>query len=321
MDNKIEKKVVTKDNIEDPFHISNNGFNTTSSSFYESRPHISIHVYHNTPQTNMWYKYNDIPLPIEHNDRLYRLDNNVGVYIIESINFYDTQLTKLPLIVNYMLSHYKGDVKIKDTLIDKLTHLLDEDNRFMINEIKTIRIVTFIPYEEIISKDIIYTGNISIYKNESCLFNEKFLNNDKHSDKITLEIEAITKTGIFKIDINSITHTFHTQQDDKTNRIKMTLYKNNIPVEDLVYLDDDTLKYQPVFANKDVKDIVDDIKRKHKNKQLEETMKENLINKLINNKTETLKQLTKLEEIIVKNNSKTDEGIINLLKSLKTFIK
>jgi len=321
MSNKIEKKVVTKDSIEDPFHISNNGFNTTSSSFYESRPHISIHVYHNTPQTSMWYKYNDIPLPIEHNDRFYRLDNDVGVYIIESINFYDTQLTKLPLIVNYMLSHYKGDEKIKDILIDKLTHLLDEDNKFMINEIKTIRIVTFIPYEEIISKDIIYTGNISIYKNESCLFNEKFLNNDKHNDKIVMEIEAITKTGIFKIDIDGVTHTFHTQQDDKTNKIKISIYKNNIPIEDIVYLNEDTVNFQPVLPDKDIKDMVDDIKRKHKNKQLEKTMKESLVNKLINNKTETLKHLTKLEDLISKNINKNDEGLLNLIKSLKAFIK
>ena len=321
MANKIERKVVTKNSVEDPFHISNNGFNTTSSSFYESRPHISIHVYHNTPQTNMWYKYNDIPLPIEHNDRLYRLDNATGVYIIKSINFYDTQLTKLPLIVSYMVSHYKGDEKIKDVLVDKLTHLLDEDNRFIINEIKTIRIVTFIPYEEIISKDILYIGNISIYKNESCLFNEKFLNNNNHSDKIIMEIEAVTKTGILKLELNGMTHTFHTQQSNQTNSIKISIYKNNIPIEDIVYLNEDTVTFQPVLPNKDIKDMVDDMKRAYKNELLEKTMKESLVNKLINNKTETFKYLTKLEDLISKNINKNDEGLLNLIKSLKAFIK
>lgn len=319
MSNNIRKDIVIKGDENDIFKQIGYGVGTFgyNESYKESKPHIKIHAYHNIrikDNSDIWIKYGNIPLPVEHDTDVLGLNADVGVYIIRTFSIYDHYILKASSIINYIERYSKLTDEIKEQLKNKIEAALMSVGNILSGAELSIRVIEFIPIELLYKLDIIKCVDLTIYSSTEVLNNEIYIDKEESTgNQLEIVVEASTTSGIFEFRLNNIPVKINVDKSD-TNNISCMIKKNGILIETLSFNNDDAVVFNPPKTCKEAMDTIMKFRKKN-------DLDNELINKLVNNKIESMKQLTKIEEILAKNNDKDLDNLVNIIKMLKTVIK
>lgn len=318
----IKKTIVIKDDVNDPLssnsYMGYGGMNFTN--YKESKPHVKIHAYHNVMEAtansdkSIWFKYGNIPMPVEHNTDVLDSNFEVGVYIIRTFSIYEHNILKASAIINYIERYSKLTDEVKKELISVIEKAMERINGPLIGAELSIRVISFIPVEMLYRENIIKCTDVTIYSNTDALKNEIYITDIGNSkDILNIEIEATTTSGILEFNLNGILVKTNINKSD-TNNIVANIKKNGIIIETIAFNDKDAILFNPPVITKEMINVLEKFRKKH-------DLDSDILNKLVNNKIESMKQLTKIEEIIAKEETRDVENMINTIKMLKTIIK
>ena len=319
MSNNIRKEIVVKGSEDDIFKQVGYGVGTFgyNESYKESRPHIKIHAYHNIhikDNNDIWIKYGNIPLPVEHDTDILGLNADVGVYIIRTFSIYDHYILKATSIINYIERYSRLTDDIKEKLIKKIEEALMSVGSVLAGAELSIRVIEFIPIEVLYKLDIVKCVDLTVYSSTEVLNNEIYIEKEENvSNKLEITIEAVTTSGIFEFRLNDIPVKVNVEKSE-SNNISCIIKKNGILIESLSFNNDDVVMFNPPKLCKEALDTIMKFRKKN-------DLDNELINKLVNNKIESIKQLTKIEEILAKNTDKDLDNVLNIIKMLKTVLK